>query len=103
MNLSSGPTGEHENGAKQTLKCTDVHASKTGLAARVSYTMESVSPESMPGSTEHLVSRFVFEKQIELPLASPTEITDVRSLNPINGSGTPRPAPLRITVTATEL
>lgn len=103
MNLASGPTGQAEMGPKQTLKCTAVHASKIGLAANVSYTMDSVSPEPMPGSTEHLVSHFVFEKQVDLPLASPTEITDMKSLRPIDGKRTPLAAPIQITVTATEI
>ncbi len=103
MNLTSGLTGPAEIGSKQSLKCTDVHASPTGLATKFSYTMDSVSPESVPGSTEHLVSHFVFEKQVDLPLASPTEITDVKALKPLDEGHTPRPAPLQITVTATEL
>jgi hypothetical protein len=103
MNLTTGATGHAETGPKQTLRCTDVHASETGLAANVSYTVDSVSPEPIAGSTEHLISHFVFEKQIDLPLASPTEITDVKALKPIDGSQTPRPAPLQITVTATAL
>jgi hypothetical protein len=79
------------------------------VAAKVSYTMDSVSPEPMPGSSEHLVSHFVFEKEVDLPLAVATEITDTKSLKPlqplgdVHGEPTPRPAPLQITVTATEL
>ncbi len=103
MNLTSGRTGQAEIGPRQTLRCTDVHASPAGLAANISYTIDSVSPEPLPGSTEHMVSHFVFEKEIDLPLASPTEITNINSLKPLDGSQTPRPAPLQITVTATEL
>ncbi len=103
MNLTSGPIGQAGISPKQTFKCTEVHASQTGLAANVSYTMDSVSPEPVPGSKEHLVSHFIFEKQVDLPLGSAIEITDVKKLKPIDGSQTPRPAPLRITVTATAL
>jgi len=109
MNLTSGPADQAETAVRQTLKCTGVHASQSGVAAKVSYTMESVSPEPMPGSSEHLVSHFVFEKEVDLPLAVATEITDTKSLKPlqplgdVHGEPTPRPAPLQITVTATEL
>jgi hypothetical protein len=109
MNLVSGPTDQAENAVRQTFKCTGVHASQTGLAAKISYVMDSVSPEPVPGSSEHLVSHFVFEKQIDLPLAVATAITDTKSLKPLqplgNAQGEPtrRPAPLQITVTATEL
>ncbi len=109
MNLSSGPADQAATAVRQSLKCTEVHASPAGLAAKVSYTIDSVSPEPMPGSTEHLVSHFVFEKQVDLPLAVATDITDIKSLKPLQplgdtqGETSPRPAPLQITVTATEL
>ncbi len=109
MNLSSGPADQAETAVRQTLRCTGIHVSQTGLAAKVSYTMDSVSPEPMTGSTEHLISHFVFERQVDLPLAVATEVTDTKSLKPLQSLGdaqvkpVPRPAPLQITVTATEL
>ena len=106
MSLRSGPTGNPDSDVQQSLKCIDVHASPIGLAATVSYKMVSVSPEPMPGSTEHLISQFVFEKQIDVPLAVTTEITEVKALKPLGGTQgelSRKAAPLKISVTATEL
>jgi hypothetical protein len=88
---------------QQTLRCTEVRLSPTGLAAKVAFSMDSVSSEPLPGSDEPLHSQLTFERQIDVVLAKPTRITQEMHALPLSKGDNKPPAPPQITVTATEI
>jgi hypothetical protein len=107
MSLAAGPTGQLEGSMQESLQCTDVHESSTGLAAKVAFSMHSVSSEPLPNSTEPLHHQLTFERQVDLVLGKPTPITEQMHVIPLGKenkplSNTPPAAP-QITVTAIEL
>ena len=109
VNSAAGLTGQVEGSVQESLQCTDVQESATGLAARVSFDMDSVR-KPMPGSTEPVHSHLAFNRQIDLVLGKPTLITQEmhrRALRPLGKgndgvAGAPPAAP-EITVTAIEM
>jgi hypothetical protein len=107
MTLAAGLTGQEEGSVEQNLQCTEVHESKTGLAAKVVFTMNRVL-EPLPNSTEPLHRQLTFDRQIDLPLDQPTLITQEMHIKPLGGgdpspSNNTPPAPPQITVTVTKL
>jgi hypothetical protein len=107
MNLASGSVGQSEGSVQQSLQCSNVRESATGLAANVSFAMDSVPSKRIPGTTEPVHSRAAFQRQVDLELGKPMQITGelhrvpLRKGDPIP-SDTPSSAP-QITLTATEL
>ena len=107
MNLASGSVGQLEGSVQQSLQCTDVRESATGLAANIYYTADSISNKRIPGLTEPVHNRAAFQQQVNLELGKPTQITGELHRVPLSKGDalppdTPSSAP-QITVTATEL
>lgn len=106
MSMASGSTGQTEGSITQTLQCTDVHESSTGLAAKVSFVAGSVSP-APSGSTEPRHHQLTFERQIDVLLAKPTRITEQMhrtALKPGDEAlAAQLPPAAQITVTAIEM
>jgi hypothetical protein len=103
---ASGLTGQQEGSVQESLQCTDVQESATGLAANVAFTLDSVG-EPIPGSTELRHHNMTFNRQIDLVLGKPTRITEelrVMQLGKGDGGHTAAPGPApQITVTAIEI
>jgi hypothetical protein len=103
MSGAAGSTGEIDGIVKQTLRCSEVRLSPTGLTAKVAFSIDSVSSEPLPGSDEPLHNQLTFERQIDVVLAKPTRITEEMHSLPLS-KGVKKPlAPPQITVTATEI
>ena len=107
MSMASGPAGMVEGSMQENLQCTDVHASATGLAAKVNFVVDSVPSELLPGMTEPLHRHLVFERQIDVAIGKPTRITQEMHVQKLGKDtppalATPPPAP-QITVTAVEI
>lgn len=107
MNLASGSVGQLEGTVQQSLQCTDVRESANSLEANISFSMDSISDKHIPGMSEPVHNRAVFQRQINLELGKPTQITGELHKIPLSKGGaippdTPSSAP-QITVTATEL
>jgi hypothetical protein len=107
MSLAAGTTGQLAGSMQENLQCTDVHVSSTGLAAKIAFTMHSVSSEPLPDSTEPLHRQLTFERQVDLVLGKPTPITEQMHVFPLGKENnllpnTPPAAP-QITVTAVEM
>ena len=106
LSAAEGPDGQIAGSVQKLIRCTDVHASANGLAAKVDFVIGSASAP-LPGSTEPVHHQMTFEKQIDVPLATPTRITNemhmvsLRKGDPVPAATQP-PAP-QITVTAVEL
>jgi hypothetical protein len=106
LNFAAGITEQAEGSIQQAIQCTDVHESPTGLAARISFTRDTIL-EPLPGSTEPRHRQLTFERQIDLVLGRSTRITEEMHERPV-GAGdkslpAPAPAAPQITVTATKL
>jgi hypothetical protein len=107
MGVAAGSSGQEEGRVRESLQCTNVHQSVTGLAAKVSFAMNSVSPEALPGSTEAVHHNLTFEQQIDVALGTPTLITRPMHRIPLKKGdevyAKSLPEAPQITVTATEI
>jgi hypothetical protein len=107
MHLAAGPAGQIEGSTQQNLECTDVHISATGLAAKISFSIDRVPLEHLPGIDEPLHNQMNLERKVDLTLGQPTVITEELQKKPVNKSGDAvadaQPAPPQITVTAAEM
>lgn len=107
MNLASGSVGQLEGSVQQSLQCTDVRESATGLAANIYYTADSISSKRIPGLPEPVHSRAAFQRQVNLELGKPMQITGELHRVPLSKGDALPPDTLssapQITVTATEL
>jgi hypothetical protein len=107
LNLSSGATGQVEGTTRESLQCTDVHESATGLAAKVNFTIETVAEDHLPDTDEPIHNQLTFERQIDLVLGKPARITEDMHARPLKQGDEALmplpPVPPQITVTATEI
>jgi hypothetical protein len=107
MSSTAGLTGQVEGSIQQNLRCTDVHESATGLAAKVTFAMDSVAMEPAPNSAEPLHHQLTFDRKIDLLLGKPTKITEEMRMMPLRkGDDMPvnlSPGPPQITVTAVQM
>ncbi|WP_446742972.1 hypothetical protein [Silvibacterium acidisoli] len=104
--MSSMLTEKPDSAAQETLQCTDVQESSTGLSARVAFSADSTSQARLV-SGEPIHSNLVFNKLIDVKLNTPTVITEpMRRMSLHQGVAVPgkdeSPAP-QITVTVTEI
>lgn len=102
----SGLAGEPEGNLQESLQCTDVQESATGLAAKVVFSVDSMG-QPLPGSEEPRHHNLTFNRQIDVALGTPTRITEELHVIPLGKTGaayanTLPPAP-QITVTAVEM
>jgi hypothetical protein len=102
LSVSTGLTGQEEGSVEQTLQCTDVHASATGLAAKVAFTMHTVL-HPLPNSNEPLHRQMNFDRSVDLSLGKPTRLTGDGHVKPLKPSDLSSPAPPQITVMVTKL
>ncbi|MFT4112338.1 hypothetical protein [Silvibacterium sp.] len=102
---ASGLTEEPQTVVQQTLQCMEVRESAKGVAANVSFTMDSVTP-APTGSSEPRHHNLTFQRQVDVALNQPTRITNEMHIRPLKpGDPVPKetaPAP-QITLTATEI
>ena len=111
MQIAAGPTGQVEGSMRQNLECTDVHISAAGLAAKISFSIDRVPLEHLPGIDEPLHNQMNLERKVDLTLGKPTVISEETPKNmqakPLNQSGdaiaNAQPAPPQITLTAVEM
>ncbi len=109
ITMASGSTASTQATAQQTIQCTDVHESPTGLAASVSIAMDSEPSAPLPGSSEPIHHHLQFNKKFDVALDQPTRISEQMHFMKLNkGVATEAPmpssaAPTQIKVTATEL
>lgn len=104
--MASGLTEEPNSVVQETLQCTDVQKSATGLEAKVSFSMDSIG-QPLPNSSEPLHHNLTFNRQIDVELGKTTRITDEMHVKPLKPGDeaytkTLPPAP-QITVTAAAL
>jgi hypothetical protein len=107
MSLNSGLTGQLEGSVAEKIQCTDVRESATGLAAMVTFAMDSVTKAPPPYSSEPLHHNLAFDRKIDLVLGKPTRITEEMQIKPLRkgDEAIPNrlPATPQITVTAIEM
>jgi hypothetical protein len=107
MTSAAGITGQVDGSVQQSLQCTDVHESETGLAAAVTFAMDSVAKDPPPYSAEPLHHNLSFDRKIDLVLGKPTRITGDMQIEPLRKGDEAIPnrlaAPPQITVTAVEM
>jgi hypothetical protein len=104
MMLSAGTTGQDDGSVQENLHCTEVRESATGLAAKISFSLDRVSKIHLPSGDEPLHNQVTFEHKIDVVLGQSTPITDEPQQKPLgkgDGSLPTAPAPPQITVTAT--
>jgi hypothetical protein len=106
MALTSGTAGHEEGSVQENLRCAEVRESAVGLSADVTFTIDRISQEPLPGTSEPVHNQMTFQKKIDLVLGETTLITEAAHAKPLgaNGSEQPNalPAPPQITVTAVE-
>jgi hypothetical protein len=107
MSLATGLTGQVERSVQESLQCTDVKESETGLAAKVTFTMETVTSEPALSATEPIHHQLNFDRSVDLVLGKPTRITEEMQRR-VLGKTDPTvanalPAAPQITVTAVEM
>lgn len=104
MILFSSPEGQPQNAVEESLRCSDVRFTPTGVAASVEFTTSSISG-SLTGSTEPVHHRLMFNKKFEVAFGKATPITQpMRLISLHNGNQTDArivPASPNISVTAT--
>lgn len=107
MTSAAGLTGQVDGSVQQSLQCTDVHQSETGLAAAVTFAMDSVTKAPPSYSAEPLHHNLSFDRKIDLVLGKPTRITGDMQIKPLRKGDEAIPSSLpaapQITVTAVEL
>ena len=107
MHLAAGPTGQVEGSMQQNLECTDVHISAAGLAAKISFSIDRVPLEHLPGIDEPLHNQMNLERKVDLALGKPTVITEELQAKPLDNSADTiahaQPAPPQITLTVVEM
>ena len=99
----SGLTGDPAGNAQESLECTEVRESATGLAANVAFSMDSVVAP-LPGSAEPRHRNLTFRRQVDLVLGTPTRITEEMHVIPLGkgdaADSAKLPPAAQITVTA---
>ncbi len=105
MSTLTGEAGTSQNSRAQTLKCTDVHRTLTGLAVQITFLADSVTLST--GAAEPRQGDLTFSRQVDVALRTPTTITNRLKLTYLKPGdeklGThPASAP-QITLTVTEL
>ena len=99
----SGLTGDPAGNAQESLECTEVRESATGLAANVAFSMDSVVAP-LPGSAEPRHRNLTFRRQVDLVLGTPTRITEEMHVIPMGkgdaADSAKLPPAAQITVTA---
>jgi hypothetical protein len=107
MHIVAGPTGQVEGSMRQNLECTDVHLTAAGVAAKISFSIDRVPLEHLPGIDEPLHNQMNLERKVDLSLGQPTVITEELQKKPLDKSGdaiaNAQPAPPQITVIAVEM
>jgi len=102
----SGLTGDPAGNAQETLECTEVRESATGLAANVAFSTNSIVAP-LPGSREPQHRNLTFRRQVDLALGTPTRITEEMHVIPLGKDGAAYaaklPAAPQIMVTAVAL
>lgn len=76
MTLSSGSMGQVEGSVAESLQCSDVHETATGLAAEVTFTMDRITPDGIGHSGEPLHHQLTFERKVDLVPGKETRITE---------------------------
>jgi hypothetical protein len=109
ISMASGSTGNSQATAQQTIQCTDVHESPTGLAASVSIVMDGEPSAALPDSSEPVHHHLQFNQRFDVALDRPTRISEEMHYMKLNhGVATEVPVPPsaaapQITVMATEI
>jgi hypothetical protein len=107
MSFNAGLTGQWEGSVAEKIQCTDVQESAAGLAAKVTFAMDSVTKAPPPYSSEPLHHNLAFDRKIDLVLGKPTQLSEEMHVKPLRkGDETiPNrlPGPPQITVTAVEM
>ena len=103
----AGEDGRPETTLQQTLKCTDVHLTSTGLAAQVTLVADSVTRPTPASLSEPIHHALTFTRKVDVALKTPTTITNEMKLTSLKPGDEklgvhPPPAP-QITLTVTEL
>ncbi len=72
MSFNAGLTGQLEGSVAEKIQCTEVRESAAGLAAKVTFAMDSVTMAPAPYSSEPLHHNLSFDRKIDLVLGKPT-------------------------------
>jgi hypothetical protein len=106
LNVTAGLTGQTEGSIQESLQCTDVKESATGLAGKVTFSMDTLM-EPAPNSTEPRHRQLTFDRKVDLVLGKPTRITKEMRKIPLRkgDEALPNtlPLPPQITVTAIQM
>jgi len=104
MILLSSPEGQAENAVEESLRCSNVRLTPTGVAVSVEFTADSTSG-SLAGSIEPVHHHLTFNRKFEVAFGKPTPITKPMHLISLHNGNQdePRviPASPQISVTAT--
>ena len=104
ISLVSGDTNDASSVVQQTLECSDVHVSATGLHINMAMQSDREAP-AIPGVVSSRHQHGDFNRQLDIALGTPTVVTSEMVLTPL-GDTDPAlaaklapPAP-KITITA---
>ncbi len=104
MSLVSGLAGQSTGSVEESLQCTEVRESATGLAAKIVFAMHTQVDENLSEPIHHQLN---FNREIDVALGSPTRITEEMHHIPLGKSSeayaNALPAAPAITVTAEKL
>ena len=105
INMVTG-SGQGEGSVSESIRCTEVRESPTGLAAAVAFTMEQVTTGAAAHLDEPLHRQVTVNRHLDLVLGKATPIIDTSKLKLLpqmageESSDNKTPAPPEITVTA---
>ncbi len=106
ISMVSGMNGDAQTIVQQTLECSNVHSSATGLAMDIAMESDREAPAVAGVSARH--QHGVFQRKVDLVLGKPTVVTNqmhvipLGKMDPATAAAILPPAP-QITVTAVEL
>ena len=102
----SGLSGDPAGNVQESLECTGVRESATGLSANVAFSMNSIAAPQT-GSREPRDRNLTFKRRVDLALGTPTRITEEMHVIPLGKDSAAYaaklPAAPQITVTAVAL
>jgi hypothetical protein len=107
LTLATGLARQVEGSVQESIQCSDVRESATGLAAKVAFTINSVTSEPLISSTEPIHHQLNFERSIDIVVGKPTRISEEMQRR-VLGKTDPSfanalPIAPQITVTAVEM
>lgn len=107
VSLLSGSKGDPQSVVQQTVECTDVHPTATGLALHVAMQSDREAP-AIPGLVSARHSHGEFQRTVDLEIGKPTVVTQEMHYRVLGNTDPALAAKLRqpsptITVTAEAL